>query len=147
NSVSPRLAGEHIEIGFRHRPIWGFLLLALVLAQIATVQSLFGPERNWASLFDNRPILNGRHPLHLYHGALGAQAWQDGKSGSCYDPAYQAGYPKTPIFDSGCRPAELFLLLGQEKPAAYKIGLAACCALVPLVFASSARLSGQGPGS
>src|SRR5262249_18851183 len=103
--------------------------------------------RSWASLRDDRPILDGRHPLHLYHGALGAQAWQDGNAGSCYDPAYQAGYPKTPIFDSGSRPAELFLLLGGVHPAAYKIGLAICCALVPLVFASSARLTGQGPGA
>ncbi|HEV3142801.1 MAG TPA: hypothetical protein VGZ47_02840 [Gemmataceae bacterium] len=147
NLVSPQLAGDQMEIGFRQRPLWWLLLLALVLAQIATVQTLFSTERTWAPVRDSRPILNGRHPLHLYHGLLGARAWKDGKAGSCYDLAYQAGYPKTPIFDSGSQPAELFLLLGQERSAAYKIGLAFCCMLVPLLFATSARMVGLGAGS
>src|SRR6185312_3937039 len=82
-----------------------------------------------------------------YHGLLGAQSWRAGGFGSCYDPAFQAGYPKTPIFDSGSRPAELFLLLGRDRPAAYKIGLMVCCALVPLVFAASARMLEQGPAT
>src|SRR5262249_18015324 len=49
--------------------------------------------------------------------------------------------PKTPVFDSGCRPAECFLLLagGHYSPAAYKIGLAVCCALAPLLLALAAR--------
>jgi hypothetical protein len=146
NFALPGIAGEPIEIGFRQRPFWGLPLLALVLAQIATVQTLFGPERTWAPLRDDRPILDGRHPLHLYHGLLGARAWKDGKAGSCYDPAYQAGYPKTPIFDSGSRPAELFFLLGGDQTNAYKLGLALCCVLVPLLFAISARMAGLGPG-
>jgi len=50
----------------------------------------------------------------------------------CYDPAFQAGYPKTPIFDNGSRPAELFLTIagGGYRPRAYKIGLALTCVLV-----------------
>jgi len=144
---SPRLAGEQMEIGFRQRPLWGLPLLALVLLQVATVPTLFGTERSWAALRDDRPILNGRNPLHLYHGILGARAWQAGKAGSCYDPSYQAGYPKTPIFDSGSRPAELFLLVGHESPSAYKIGLAIFCGLMPLLFALSARMAGLGPGT
>jgi hypothetical protein len=27
-----------------------------------------------------------------------------------FDPAFHAGYPKTPVFDSGSRPAELFAI-------------------------------------
>src|SRR5205823_12511640 len=55
------------------------------------------------------------------------------------DPAFQAGYPKTPVFDSGSRPAELFLFLaGGYSPAAYKVGLAVCCCLVPVFLALAA---------
>src|SRR5262249_28361858 len=62
----------------------------------------------------------------------------------CYDPNFQAGYPKTPVFDSGSRPAELFLILGggTYRPAAYKIGLAACLLAVPLLLAGAGRSAG-----
>ena len=128
------------EVGFAHRPLWGLMLLALMAGQTAATLALFGPDRSWRNVVDDRPIMNGRHPLHLYHGFLGAQSWRDGGVGSCYDPAFQAGYPKTPIFDSGSRPAELFLLLGSDRHAAYKLGMAICCALAPLAFAAAARL-------
>jgi hypothetical protein len=87
-------------------------------------------------LGDDQPIVSGRHPLHLYHGYLGARSFRASHHFSCYDPAFQAGYPKTCIFDSGSRPAELFLTIagGIYDPAAYKIGLAVCCLLVPLLI-------------
>ena len=49
-----------------------------------------------------------------------------------YDPAFQLGYPKTPIFN-GSRLAEVALFLGGDdyNPAAYKVGL--------LVFVSWCR--------
>src|SRR5262249_14104867 len=90
---------------------------------------------------DDQPIVSGRHPLHLYHGFLGAQSLLDRGTLCSYDPSFQAGYPKTPVFDSGSRPAELFLLAGggTYRPAAYKLGLALCCALVPILLAVAAR--------
>jgi hypothetical protein len=92
-------------------------------------------------LTDDRPIISGSHPLHLYFGWLGATSLRSTGNLYCYDPAFQAGYPKTPVFDSGSRPAELFLTLGGGgfSPAAYKIGLAVCCLLVPLLLAIAAR--------
>ena len=65
------------------------------------------------------------------------------------DPAFQAGYPKTPVFDGGCRPAELFLVLagGRYSPAAYKAGLFACLLLIPLVFVAAARGVGLPAGA
>ena len=69
----------------------------------------------------------------------------------CYDPAFQAGYPKTPIFDSGSRPAEVFMTLamvvgGEEfRPSAYKMGLFAIGLLVPGLLWLAARGSGLGP--
>jgi hypothetical protein len=108
----------------------------------------FGPEQPWQRLLDDQPILSGRHPLHLYHGMLGAAAmWQRGTL-SCFDPAFQAGYPKTPVFDSGSRPAELFLGLagGGYQPAAYKAGLALVSCAVPLVLALAAGGIGLGRG-
>ena len=133
------------EVGFWQKPFWALVLVALVGCQIAATLGLFGSDHSWRNVVDDRPILDGRHPLHLYHGLLGAESWRAGGFGSCYDPAFQAGYPKTPIFDSGSRPAELFLLLGQDRPAAYKIGLMVCCAMAPLVFAAAARMLELGP--
>jgi hypothetical protein len=127
--------------GFGHSHFWSLLLLPLVAWQGWMTLSLFGPDDPWKRLLDDEPILSGRHPLHLYHGQLGAQAlWARGRA-CCFDPNFQAGYPKTPIFDAGCRPAELFLFLagGGCRPAAYKLGLAACWLAVPLLLAAAAR--------
>jgi hypothetical protein len=116
-------------------------LLALAAWQSWLTLTLFGGEQPWKSLLDDRPILSGRHPLHLYHGYLGARALRDHGSLSCYDPTFHAGYPKTPLFDSGSRPAELALLLagGGYCPAAYKIGMAVLCAAVPLIVFVAGR--------
>jgi hypothetical protein len=105
---------------------------------------LFGPDRPWQQLVNDEPILSGRHPLHLYHGYLGAQALRHTGSFCCYDPAFDAGYPKTPVFDSGSRPAEFFLGIagGEYRPAVYKIGLAGCCLLVPWLLVLACRGSG-----
>jgi hypothetical protein len=129
--------------------IWSVLILGLVLGHGWKVLQLFGPDDPWQNLLDDRPILSGRHPLHLYHGYLGARAFGNTYRSICYDPAFQAGYPKTPIFDSGSRPAELFLLCagGQYDPAAYKIGLAICCGLVPLLILSACWGAGLEPAT
>jgi hypothetical protein len=75
---------------------------------------------------------------------LGAKSLYQRGSASCYDPAFNAGYPKTPVFDSGSRPAELMLLLsgGAYCPRAYKIGLAVICAAVAWLLAVAARAIG-----
>ncbi len=102
--------------------------------------TLFGPDTPWTNLFDDRPIVSGRHAQHLYLGTVGAQALAATGSGCAYDPAFQAGYPKTPIFNAS-RLAELFLYLGEGgyQPAAYKGGLALVWLLVPLGFWKAAR--------
>ena len=85
-------------------------------------------------------------PLPRY---LGARSLQDSGGLSCCDPAFQARYPRRPIFDSGSRPAELFLSLagGVYDPAAYKIGLAVCCLLVPLFVIVACWGAGFGPAA
>lgn len=145
--TQPRVE-ETTHHGFLRRPIWLFFLLGLMAWQGWMTLTLFGTERPWQLLLDQQPILSGHHPLHLYHGYLGARSiWWHGTA-CCYDPAFQAGYPKTPVFDSGSRPAELFLSLvgGTYQPQAYKIGLAICCLLVPVVVALAARCVGLGAG-
>jgi hypothetical protein len=111
--------------------------------------TLLCPDRSWKCLIDERPILSGSHPLHLYHGYLGARSFLQRGSVCCYDPAFQAGYPKTPTFDGGSRPAELFLALagGQYRPAAYKIGFFTCCLIAPLILLGAARGFGLGAGA
>ena len=107
--------------GFRHRPVWLLGAAGLLLAQAGLALALFGPDRSWAALAGDQPVTSGRHPLHLYHGGLGSATFHDRGATTCYDPSFQAGYPKTPVFDGGCRPAELFLTVagGGYRPAAY----------------------------
>lgn len=137
------------EFGFRHQPVWLAAVAALVLAQAGLALSLFGPHHPTAALTDDRPILSGRHPLHLYHGTLGAAAYRDHGTTTCYDPAFQAGYPKTPVFDGGSRPAELFLSLagGGYSPSAYKQGLFGILLLVPVGGVVAARGAGLPPAT
>jgi hypothetical protein len=120
---------------------WLLVLLLLVAGQGYLTLALFGPGDPTGPLLNLQPILTGRHPLHQYHGYLGARSLLARGCMSCYDPAFHAGYPKTPVFDSGSRPAEfLFALVhGDFLPAAYKIGLALFCTSVPLLFWFAAR--------
>jgi hypothetical protein len=106
------------------------------------------PDGSWQGLVDDRPIVSGCHPLHYYHGLLGARSFFRQGTLCAYDPAFQAGYPKTPVFDSGSRPAELFLVLagGADWPGAYKLGLAGCGCLVPLLLWVAARGAGLKSG-
>lgn len=123
---------------------WWLVLSALLAWQGWMTLTLFGGPQPWPALLDERPILSGRHPLHLYHGYLGARALLEHGGLSCYDPAFHAGYVKTPVFDSGSRPAELLLALtgGQYRPVVYKIGVALVCVLVPLFVFVAARGAG-----
>ena len=140
---------DTLDIGFRQRPAWLIGVLGLVIAQAGLVLALFGPGRAWSAVTDDRPVLNGRHPLHQYHGYLGAAAFREHGTTTCYDPCFQAGYPKTPVFDGGSRPAELFLWLGggTYRPAAYKLGLFAFLLLIPLAFVAASRGAGLPPGA
>ncbi len=122
------------------RPALAIALLLVVAGQAVAAVELFGGT---AGLTDDRPVVSGRHPLHLYHATLGAATLRERRTTSCYDPAFQAGYPKTPVFDGACRPAEFALavarLVGLDRPAAaYKCGLVALCLLAPLAFAAAA---------
>src|SRR5947209_11378958 len=126
--------------------IWYLVAAGLIVWQGWMTLTLFGPDHPWQRLCDDQPVISGRHALHFYHGLLGAESLRQRGRLSCYDPAFQAGYPKTPIFDSGSRPAELFLTVAEvvrlrtkshdgagatpnffPAAAAYKIGLAFCC--------------------
>src|SRR5947209_20308858 len=97
-------------------------LLSLLVWHGWMTLSLFGPASRWQHLFNNGPILSGRHALHLYHGFRVARAFHDRGVICSFDPAFQAGYPITPVFDEGARPAALFLTLAGAgfRPAAYK---------------------------
>jgi hypothetical protein len=139
-SALPRIGEPESTTVGDHRA-WLLLFLGLLAWQGWMTLTLFGGDRPWQSLLDDRPILSGRHALHLYHGYLGARALREHASLSCYDPSFHAGYPKTPVFDCGSRPAELMLTLagGRYCPAAYKIGVALICAVVPLFLFTAAR--------
>jgi len=135
--------------GFRHRPLWLLAALALGLAQAGFALAAFGPERSLEPVLDDRPITSGLHPLHLYHGWLGASNFLETGSTTVFDPNFQAGYPKTPAFDNGSRPAELFLALngGSYSPRAYKLGVLACLLLVPVAFVMAGRGVGLPAGA
>ena len=132
--------------GFRRSPLWLVVLAGLVAGQAWLTLQLFGNDNALDQLTNDAPILDGRHPLHFYHGLLGNRVWHERRATMCYDPAFQAGYLKTPIFDGGSRPAELFLFLGGPSATSYKIGFALCCLLPPLAFALAARGVGLSAG-
>lgn len=121
---------------------WALAWLGLLLWQLWLTLGLFGPDPLTA-LRDDRPIINGAHPQHLYLGTRGAQGLIDRGHATVYDPANLAGYLKTPIFD-GSRLAEIFLYLGggTYQPAAYKLGLAGLCLLVPVLLLVACRAAG-----
>ena len=104
------------------------------------ILSLFGPWPVWERLLNDEPIVTGKHPANLYRGTLMAQALAATGSGCCYDPANDGGCPVTPIH-SGSRLAQLFLLVAGTgyQPAAYKVGLALACMLVPLLLVVAGR--------
>lgn len=129
------------DFGFRHRPWWLLAVAALTAAQLGFAVQLFGPG-GWAAVADDRPVTSGRHPLHQYHAGIGAGAVRDSGTASAFDPHFQAGYPKTPVFDAPARVAEpVYLMLGKadHAPAAYKLALVLLCAVVPAVFAVAGR--------
>jgi hypothetical protein len=134
------------DVGFRRSPFWLCVLALLVAGQGWLTLRLFGPGLPLDRVMSDEPVLDGRHPLHAYHGLLGNRVWHERRATTCYDPAFQAGYLKTPIFDAGSRPAELFYLAGGPSPASYKVGLALSCLLAPLAFALAARGVGLGAG-
>jgi hypothetical protein len=125
-------------------PLWLWLpALAAIFAWHAWLTlALFGPDP-LVALLDDRPIIQGSAPQHLYLGSIGAEALRSSGHSCAYDTKHLSGYPKTPIFD-GSRPAEIFLLLGGGgyRPAAYKIGVAASCQLVPLLLFIACRGAG-----
>jgi hypothetical protein len=126
---------------------WLLALVGLLTWQGWLTLQLYGPEP-WRRLLDDEPILSGRHPLHLYHGYLGARSLIERGTLSCYDPSFCAGYPKTPVFDGGSRPAELALALAGAafSPAAYKIGHALFYMLVPVLLFLATRGAGLSRG-
>src|SRR5262245_30780778 len=91
---------EPPDVGFRQRPAGLIALRVVLAAQAGLTLRLFGREDPLRELLGDRPVVSGRHALHLYHGQLGARSWLDRRTTCCYDPAFYAGYPKTPIFDA-----------------------------------------------
>jgi len=128
----------------RRRLAGAIACCALLAWQTWLTLGLFGTEEPWRQLTSDEPLLSGSHPQHQYLGNLGAHAlWSTGRA-CAYDAAFQAGYPKTPIFN-GSRLAEVcFLFAGDYHPAAYKIGLAVLCLLAPILLMTAARGFGLG---
>src|SRR5436190_4581163 len=116
------------------------ILFLLFIQGYLTLQ-LFDVEQPWKRLVDDEPIVAGRHPLHQYHGTLEVNGVHDG---GCFDTTFYAGYPKTPVFDSDCRPAAWFRLFGGplSDAAAYKVGLALTWGLLPFGYWTAGRVRG-----
>ncbi len=128
--------------GTARRWPWHLAWLALVGWQFWLTLGLFGSEP-FGRIADTEFIANGAHPQHLYLGTVGAQAFLARGSSTVLDPAFQAAYLKTPIFN-GSRLAEVFILCGGvHRPAvAYKIGLIVICLCVPVLLLIASRTAG-----
>ena len=121
---------------------WQLAWLALIGWQLWLTLGLFGPDP-LVQLLDDRPIVDGAHPQHQYLARIGVQSLLERGSSTVFDPHFQAGFLKTPIFN-GSRLAEVFLLAGggTYHPAAYKLGVAGVCLLVPLLLRLACRAAG-----
>jgi hypothetical protein len=130
-------------------PRWAWLLgvLALLTWHGWLTFSLFGADP-WQNLCNDQPIVSGVHPQKQYIGSVAALGIASQGRTSVYDHRFQTGYPLTPIFD-GSRLAELFFLLGggTYQPAAYKIGFAVVCFIVPLFLLITCKAVGLGHGT
>ena len=107
----------------RRWPPIALTCLALAVHAVLVVW-LFG---GWNRLTDpGQPCLYVDHAIHQYHGWLGAHFLRTAGRTWGYDPFFMAGYPKTPIYDSSCRPAELLALVAGHDwdPVVYKVGVA-----------------------
>jgi hypothetical protein len=127
-------------------PTWVWLLgvLALLTWQGWLTLALFGDDPR-ETLLNDQPIVAGTHPQSLYLGTVGSIALLNQGRSTTYDWSNLNGYPKTPIFDGG-RLAELLLLLGggTYQPAAYKVGFAILCLLIPCFLLLTAKSLGIG---
>jgi hypothetical protein len=129
---------------------WIPLLVLLLLAAwhgVLTLRLFGGNAAEIVTgLTDERPVVAGRHALHGHWGRLGTVRGKDRLSVVGYEPAFLAGCPQTPWFDSGSRPAEVFATVADCQ-AAYKIGLALSWALLPfLAWLGAAALGWEGKG-
>ena len=125
-----------MSISWKQTLSWYLLLLGIVCGQGAVTIHWLGGWQKLDQVWNESPLLSGDHPIHFYHGKLGAASWIHMGSSSCYDPTFQIGYPKTPVYDPGSRMAECFLLVSGTHPmAGYKIGVLSLGLLVPIAFA------------
>ena len=119
----------------RQRKVRGLTAAVLALAALGLhawqLVELFPALR---AIVDDRPVLTVDHALHLYHGFLGARALRTRGVVCGYDPAFMAGYRRTPIFDPSANLAELSQLPFRTlNPAAYKAALVMAMFLVPVL--------------
>ena len=122
----PSPADGSTRTDFGNRRLWIVAWLVLLAWQGWLTWGLFGPSPPAPCSTTNLSSRGGTRCTSTTVILAPAPSWSE----AAYvvsTPAFQAGYPKTPVFDSGSRPAELFLLLagGRFCPAAYKLGLAA----------------------
>jgi hypothetical protein len=104
------------------------------------------PAGAWAALVDEQPVCVGSHALHQYHAWLAGRGLRAGEV-VVYDPAFGAGYPRTPWFDMHVRPMELaYAMAGASEfhPAPYKVALGCVWLIIPLVIALAGRQAGMG---
>lgn len=128
---------------------WDGILLVLLGWHFWMCLGLFAGDGYTGQLFNEEPIISGRHAMHLYEGFVGAQALRGQEQTLVYDPVFYAGYLKTPWFDAGSKPAELFLLAAKAQfmPSAYKLGVLCSWFLLPVVLAMASRLVTQNPAA
>jgi hypothetical protein len=141
-SIMPDEVKQHTTFGFRDRPQWLLALVLVLIGQFGIGVKWLGGFESGSYQFNNEPITSGEYPLRLYHAGLGAETLRSNFGSTCYDPNFQAGYPKTPIFDAAARPLEPALALWndhQQWPMVSKWFLLSLLLSVPLVLCAVAR--------
>jgi uncharacterized membrane protein YeaQ/YmgE (transglycosylase-associated protein family) len=130
------------NLGFRDRPQWLLALVLVLIGQGGIAVKWLGGFESGSYQFNNLPVTSGEYPLRLYHAGLGAATLRENFGSTCYDPNFQAGYPKTPIFDAAARPLEPVLALCNDHtqwPMVAKWFLLGVTLAIPLVLCAVAR--------
>lgn len=132
------------------RPVSWPLIAAIVTLLVLHAWQSFRLFPSASLLLDREaPVLMVDHALHLYHGALGSRFLLRHGTTWGYDPAFMAGYPETPVWDSSSNLSILFQALagGGYHPRAYKLGLLLCGILILPLITMSGRVLGAAPGA
>jgi len=107
------------------------ILSAMALVMVGCGVALFPTPLD---VLDDRPVVRSDYPFHAFHAKIGQDFLRSHGTPYGYDPAFMAGYPKTPLFSASVNILELFATIIPGVFRAQKILTAAIPFLCLILF-------------